>query len=1679
MRVDRVDREPAVSSGKKDGLNGSSRLRRPQRKPVLEPLEGRVLLAALTEYPVSSGAMPAGIASGIVAVPGGNLWFTEPGIDKIGEITTTGHLVGEFPISSAANSITFGPDGNLWFTEPAANMIGVITTGGTVVAGYPVPTAASNPLGITVGSDGNLWFTEAATGKLGRIIPPSGIVSDFGLKTPGGQPAGITSGPDGNLWFTLPGTNQIGTFSLSTYVDSEFGITTPGSLPQGISSGPDGNLWFTEAGAGKIGVINTSGVVIAQIAVPTPAGVTEGIASGSDGNLWFTEPGTSQVGRVTTSGVVTEFAVPTQPSQPWGVTTGPDGNIWFTEAGANNVAKVALSQLITATGNAVETQVGTATSLTIASFKAAALNPAPGDFTATIDWGDGSAPAAGTITASAGGTFLVSATKTYTAPGTYQAQVTIRDQGGASATATSTVTVAFAAAGNSISPVEGQLFTGQVASFSDPQTTGNVGAYSATINWGDSSTSMGTITYLGGTNFSVAGSHTYAEEGTYGVTVFVTGPNGRNFLAYGQSVTADAPLHAVGTTPQATAGVPVTTVVATFSDDDPSGTATDYHAMIVWGDGHTSPGTIVPSSPPTSIFSVQGSNTYATTGTFIAQVTIIDAGGASAMASSTVTVGNVSGNVVDAVEGQLFTAEVASFSDTQTTGQVGQYSAIIAWGDSTTSTGTITYLGGTSFTVTGTHTYSEEGPYGVAVTINAPGGRMFFANGQANVADASLNAVPTTAMAAATVPFTGVVATFSDDDPMGTASDYVATIIWGDGHTSAGTIVPPSAPNSFFSVTGSNTYATTGSYSVQVTITDVGGAQASTTSTVTVASPATGDTIRPVEGRLFSGEVATFSDAQTNGNVGAYSATIYWGDSSTTSGTITFLGGTNFSVAGTHTYAEEGTYPVTVLVAGPDGRSFLAYGQAVTTDAPLHAVGTTAQATAGVPVTTVVATFSDEDPAGTSTDYQAMIVWGDGHTSPGTIVPPSAPNGFFSVVGSNTYATTGTFVAQVTITDVGGASATTSSTVTVGNVSGNVVNAVEGLLFPPVEVASFSDAQTTGQVGQYSATIAWGDSTTSTGTITYLGGTSFIVTGTHAYNEEGTYGVAVTINGPNGRTFLASSQALVIDAPLLASPVAFAPTAGVPFTGVVATFIDEDPNGTPSDYRATIQWGDGHISNSVMILASGGYFTVTGSNTYAAPGTYSFTVTISDTAGGSQAIASGTVNVAGSSAVATGATIAPTEGQPFAGTVATFTTSDSTQTAGEFQASIAWGDGQVSSGSISQSSTGFTVSGVHTYLDEGTLPLIVTITGPGNLKVIAAGQANVGDAALTIFPNTIRPEAGVAFGGLIVATFRDANPLATAADYLAVITWGDGGFSDGLVASDGNGGFVVTGSHTYTVLGKTYPITVQVFDLGGSMASTSASQALVGGPVLPLTGFLTPESISGPDKNLNITNVNRPTFQGTASAFAIVQLFAQKATTNPTTSIYLGQTIAGPDGLWSLTAARLPDGVYTVSASMTPEAGFPSAPITIVFQDNPLVIDTVAPRVSGFVFNPHTGMITVVIQDYGAGLDETSLLDTFNYTIMPRRTLVGRNTGSVSLAPAISGFYSGAESATLQFHAPVGPGRYLFQVKSGGIIDRAGNPLDGEFTGKLPSGNGRPGGNFIVQIHVPAHRARSRHRAHR
>jgi hypothetical protein len=390
------------------------------------------------------------------------------------------------------------------------------------------------------------------------------------------------------------------------------------------------------------------------------------------------------------------------------------------------------------------------------------------------------------------------------------------------------------------------------------------------------------------------------------------------------------------------------------------------------------------------------------------------------------------------------------------------------------------------------------------------------------------------------------------------------------------------------------------------------------------------------EQSLFNGAVATFVDDNPGASPADFTATINWGDGSpTTAGSI----GSNsaaFVVIGQHTYADEGSFTVTVTIAdaSPGTGTATATDTASVLDADrLAGTPVTFSAPAGVSFTTTVGNFTDTLTGTAAADFTATIDWGDATTSAGTV---SGGSGAFQVSGTHTYAGAGTFSVTVTLSDdpPGTATAQVTSTAHVAAGAGVAVAAqsftvAEGSTFNGT-VATFSDSDTSKTAASFTSTISWGDGTAATaGTVTGSSG-SFTLTGTHVYADEGSFttSIVVTEVSPGTASGTAMGTATVTDADVLTgTPVTFAAHTGIAFTGTVATFTDAFTGAVPSDFTATIDWGDATTSAGT-VAGGGGTFTVTGTHTYLSVGTFTVKVTLADDPPGTAtATASSTANV--------------------------------------------------------------------------------------------------------------------------------------------------------------------------------------------------------------------------------------------------------------------------------------------------------------------------------------------------------------------------------------------------------------------------------------------------------------------
>src|SRR5262249_26314592 len=118
----------------------------------------------------------------------------------------------------------------------------------------------------------------------------------------------------------------------------------------------------------------------------------------------------------------------------------------------------------------------------------------------------------------------------------------------------------------------------------------------------------------------------------------------------------------------------------------------------------------------------------------------------------------------------------------------------------------------------------------------------------------------------------------------------------------------------------------------------------------------------------------------------------------------------------------------------------------------------------------------------------------------------------------------------------------------------------------------------------------------------------------------------------------------------------------------------------------------------------------------------------------------------------------------------------------------------------------------------------VVVTDHSSQASGSISNFSVADAPLSAGPLTPpAPTAGVSPGDVVLFHVTDANPGATAADYTAVVSWGDGSSDSSAAAppavrvvANPNGGFDVVGSHTYAKQASGLTFSVTVRDAGGA-----------------------------------------------------------------------------------------------------------------------------------------------------------------------------------------------------------------------------------------------------------------------
>jgi streptogramin lyase len=140
------------------------------------------------------------------------MWFTELAAARVGKISTTGTIT-EYAIPAPAQFINKASNGNLYFTMPTLQSLGEMTTAGVFVTQYPSGESPSEPWGLMGGPNRvDIWYLDRSANAVMSFNTQNLSLVPFTVPTVGSDPYAIAMAHDNNLWFTERAGNNIGIY---------------------------------------------------------------------------------------------------------------------------------------------------------------------------------------------------------------------------------------------------------------------------------------------------------------------------------------------------------------------------------------------------------------------------------------------------------------------------------------------------------------------------------------------------------------------------------------------------------------------------------------------------------------------------------------------------------------------------------------------------------------------------------------------------------------------------------------------------------------------------------------------------------------------------------------------------------------------------------------------------------------------------------------------------------------------------------------------------------------------------------------------------------------------------------------------------------------------------------------------------------------------------------------------------------------------------------------------------------------------------------------------------------------------------------------------------------------------------------------------------------------------------
>jgi streptogramin lyase len=261
---------------------------------------------------------------------------------------------GEFvtitlPLRSRPSDVSVVTDtlsDQVWFTEPGLNRIGHLVYTSSVdyaLSEYDVP---GSPIDVAASATG-VWFTLPARDQVGHLDAASGVLSYVDLAPPHAELADIALDADGRAWVTQRAADQIIVSAITpTAIITQYMIPAGGSKPGGLTIDQQGYVWIAATAAGYVWRLNPLDGTFQASPPLGAASQPDRLARETDADhIWAALVNANQLARLATTPLmsISYYTLPMNDSRPGALAIDALDRVYFVQQATNHLGRLVIT----------------------------------------------------------------------------------------------------------------------------------------------------------------------------------------------------------------------------------------------------------------------------------------------------------------------------------------------------------------------------------------------------------------------------------------------------------------------------------------------------------------------------------------------------------------------------------------------------------------------------------------------------------------------------------------------------------------------------------------------------------------------------------------------------------------------------------------------------------------------------------------------------------------------------------------------------------------------------------------------------------------------------------------------------------------------------------------------------------------------------------------------------------------------------------------------------------------------------------------------------------------------------------------------------------------------------------------------------------------------------------------